>query len=288
MQFKQYTCVNAFYNATYDVLMRHEAQNMIPLGNLLIGYEGKDKEDWRDPANWYMATVADENGIQLTAIMTPPHNIALYATDNKIDATAINCLIDGIADEPIPGVLSEKSLARHFAEAHTTRKGKKFEIAMNQRIYELTEVNPSIPLIGTVRLSAEKDMPFLPFWCEAFYAAGTYGTTTMQIPSNPEPYRYRISKNNLYILEYNGVPVSLAGLNREMQTVIGVGPVYTPPYYRGKGYASSCVAQISQLALDRGFTKCVLYTDLANPTSNSIYQKIGYKPIFDSLMLKFV
>jgi len=267
--------------------MRHEAQNMIPLGNLLIGYEGKDKEDWRDPANWYMATVADGSGVLLTAIMTPPHNIALYATDNKINAAAINCLIDGIADQPIPGVLSEKSLAQHFAEAYTTRKGKKFEIAMNQRIYELTEVNPAIPLIGTVRLAEEKDMPFLPFWFEAFHPSAR-GNQTMDIPNDPHYYLYRISNKNLYILEDDGIPVSLAGLNREMQTVIGVGPVFTPAYYRGKGYASSCVAQISQLALDRGFTRCVLYTDLANPTSNSIYQKIGYKPICDSLMLKFV
>jgi len=63
--------------------------------------------------------------------------------------------------------------------------------------------------------------------------------------------------------------------------------VYTPPYYREKGYATSCVAQISQIALEKGFTKCVLYTDLANPISNSIYQKIGYVPVCDSLMLKF-
>jgi len=268
--------------------MRHEAQNILPLGHLLIGHEGKDKEGWRDPVNWYMATVSDASGIRLTAIMTPPHNVALYVTDNKIDAAAITCLIDGIADHPIPGVVAEKSLAEYFAKAYTTSKGMTFEIAMDQRIYELTEVNPKIPQIGTVRLAEENDMPFLPFWFEAFYAAGTYGSTTMKIPHDPQPYRYRISKNNLYILEDNGVPVSIAGLNREMQTVIGVGPVYTPPYYRGKGYASSCVAQISQIALDKGFTTCVLYTDLANPTSNSIYQKIGYKPICDSLMLKFV
>ena len=79
----------------------------------------------------------------------------------------------------------------------------------------------------------------------------------------------------------------MAGYTREMQTAIGVAFVYTPPYYRGKGYASSCVAQISQIALDKGFTKCVLYTDLLNPISNSIYKKIGYRPVCDSLMLEF-
>lgn len=109
----------------------------------------------------------------------------------------------------------------------------------------------------------------------------------MSIPQDADPYLYRIASKKLYILEDNGIPVSMAGYTREMQTAIGVAFVYTPPYERGKGYATSIVAQISQLALDKGFIKCVLYTDLANPTSNSIYQKIGYMPICDSLQLKF-
>ena len=110
----------------------------------------------------------------------------------------------------------------------------------------------------------------------------------MPIPNDTEePYHYGISTKKLYILEVDGVPVTMAGITQEIQTVCGIAYVYTPPYYRGKGYATSCVAQLSQIALERGFTKCVLYTNLANPTSNSIYQKIGYNPICDSLMLKF-
>jgi len=288
MKFKQYTNVQEFYHATYHVLMAHEAQNIIPLGNLIIGYEGKDKAEWRDPANWYMATVTDDSGVVLTAIMTPPHNIALYAKDNIINANAINCLLDGIADYPTPGVLAEKPLAEYFANAYTARKEMRYEVAMDLREYELTKVNPSIRQIGTLRLVEEKDITFLPFWVEALGAAATYGATTMKIPESAEPYHYRISKKMLYCLEVDGVPVSIAGLTRKVQTVVGVGLVYTPPYFRGRGYASSCVAQVSQLALDKGFTRCVLYTDLANPTSNSIYQKIGYKPICDSLTIKFV
>ena len=110
MQLKLYKDVHAFYNDTYDVLMGDEAQNMIPLGNLIMGHEGKDKTDWRDPLNWLMATVSDENGIQLTAIMTPPHNITLYATDNVVNPQAVNCLIEGLEDHIIPGFTSEKNL----------------------------------------------------------------------------------------------------------------------------------------------------------------------------------
>ncbi|MEK5476317.1 GNAT family N-acetyltransferase [Paenibacillus sp. FSL R5-0407] len=287
MQFKLYSNVHEFYNDTYDVLMRHEAQNLIPLGNIIIGHEGKDKTDWRDPVNWLMATISDANGIQLTAIMTPPHNITLYATDNIINPEAINCLIDRMKDREIPGVITEKTLAEYFAKDYTLRKGITFKTTMSQRIYELTAVNPHIPKVGIVRLLDEKDIHFFPYWAEAFYAAGSYGKTEMSIPQHADPYLYRIASKKLYILEDNGIPVSMAGYTREMQTAIGVAFVYTPPYERRKGYATSIVAQISQLALDRGFTKCVLYTDLANPTSNSIYQKIGYMPICDSLQLKF-
>lgn len=158
---------------------------------------------------------------------------------------------------------------------------------MNQRIYELKAVNPDIKQFGTLRLLEEKDMYFFPYWLEAFNAASTYGKTEMSIPQDEKLYRYRLSTKKIYVLEVNGIPVSMAGYTRELQTAIGVSFVYTPPYYRGKGYASSCVAQLSQMALDKGFTKCILYTDLLNPTSNSIYQKIGYTPVCDSLMLKF-
>jgi predicted GNAT family acetyltransferase len=287
MKFKLYTDVHEFYNDIYDVLIRHESQNMIPLGNIIIGYEGKDKTDWRDPINWLMATVADGNGIQLTALMTPPHNITLYATDNIINPNAINCLIDGLKNYEIPGVTTEKTLAEHFAEKYTTRKGLTFKTTMSQRIYELKAVNPDIKQFGVVRLLDEKDMHFFPYWAEAFNAANSYGKTEMSIPQDEKSYHYRLSTKKLYVLEVNGIPVSMAGYTRQMQTAIGVAFVYTPPYYQGKGYASSCVAQISQIALDKGFTKCVLYTDLLNPTSNNIYQKIGYVPVCDSLMLKF-
>jgi len=287
MQFKLYTDVHEIYNATYDVLMHHEAQNLVPLGNIIIGHEGRDKSDWRDPANWLMATVSDAEGIQLTAVMTPPHNITLYATGNKINSQAISCLIDRLSGCEIPGVMTEKTLAEYFAKEYASRKVMSYKTTMSQRVYELTEVSPDIEKIGVVRLLDERDMHFFPYWMGAFHAAGVYGATEMPIPQDSEHYLYTIASKKIYVLEVDGMPVSIAGFTREMQTAIGVAYVYTPPYFRAKGYATSCVAQISQIALDRGFTKCVLYTDLANPTSNSIYQKIGYTPICDSLVLKF-
>ena len=81
--------------------------------------------------------------------------------------------------------------------------------------------------------------------------------------------------------------VSMAKIGREFMGTAGVALVYTPPYFRGRGYATELVARLSQKWLDKGFARCVLYTDLANPTSNSIYQQIGYTPIADSLDIRF-
>jgi predicted GNAT family acetyltransferase len=271
--------------------MRHEAQNLIPLGNLIIGNEGKDKTDWRDPANWFMATVSDDD-IRLTAIMTPPWNLTLYATDNNIDDEALACLVKGIVEKEktdagfqTPGVMTEKILAERFAKAWSEAKGVKYHIHTKMRIHELSEVNPKISITGTLRLAEERDIAFLPYWIEGFNS-DCFGHTPTPKP-DIETYCYLIDKKKQYILEDNGIPVTTAQKNREMQNVCGVSFVYTPPYFRGKGYATSCVAGLSRLILEQGFTKCVLYTDLANPVSNSIYRKIGYKPVCDSLEIKF-
>ena len=289
MRLTIYSDVNEFYNSTYNLYMRHEAQNLIPLGNVIMGKEGKDKSGWRDPSNWFMAVVSDDNGALLAALMTPPHNMTLYAKNNAIDEAAVQCLLAGIMDTVVPGVIARKDIAKYFAQTYCSAKGMSYETSMDQRIYELTDVNPDIPDIGKMRLADERDMYFLPYWIEAFNSASDGADNPlMRIPQDAAAYLYRVEQKKLYVLEDDGMPVSIAGMTRELQTVCGVAQVYTPPYLRKKGYATSCVAKLSRIILERGFTKCVLYTDLANPISNSIYQKIGYRPICDSLMLKFV
>jgi hypothetical protein len=80
----------------------------------------------------------------------------------------------------------------------------------------------------------------------------------------------------------------MAASARPTKNAIAVNTVYTPPENRGNGYASGCVAQLSQRLLDSGYKSCVLFTDLANPTSNKIYQNIGYKPVADFTAYEFI
>jgi len=126
MKFKLSKDVKLFYADTIDILMRHEAQNLIPLGNVIIGNEGNDKTGWRDPLNWFMATVSNDAGILMTAIMTPPHNLTLYATDNRYDGEVLACLIDGLSktDFTVGGVMTENNLAEDFARAYAALKAR--------------------------------------------------------------------------------------------------------------------------------------------------------------------
>lgn len=243
MEFKRYSCVKEFYNETYEILMRHEAQNMILLGNLIIGVEGKDKTDWRDPINWLMATVSDDGKILLTALMTPPHNLTLYSTDNELRPDAQGCLIEGLGDEKIPGVMAEKELAQTFADKYAAIKGLNCIVGTNQRIYDLEKVNLNVERKGKIRPVSNKDMHFLPYWLSAFSSGEEYGKLEMIIPQDSKAAQYMIDSGRLYVLEVDGSPVSMAGFTRELPTSIGVAYVYTPPYFQRNGYASSAVAQ---------------------------------------------
>ena len=82
--------------------------------------------------------------------------------------------------------------------------------------------------------------------------------------------------------------MSLAGFGGPTPNGIRIGPVYTPPDLRGRGYGTAVTAEVSRLLLDRGHRFCFLYTDLANPTSNAIYMRIGYEPVCDSREVAFV
>lgn len=97
----------------------------------------------------------------------------------------------------------------------------------------------------------------------------------------------RLSYRGYTLWEQDGQPVSLAGLTRQVAGQVRVGPVYTPPGHRGRGYGGAATWAVSQAALDAGAAQVVLFTDLANPTSNALYQRLGYQPVADRLVLAF-
>ncbi|HML45371.1 MAG TPA: GNAT family N-acetyltransferase [Clostridia bacterium] len=183
----------------------------------------------------------------------------------------------------MPGVIAEKALAHAFAASYVSgRKQQRYEVQTNERVYRLDHV-AEVPLVGTLRVAEERDLHYLPYWMKGFLDECFHSNE----PLSYEHAQRHLKNGTMYILEVEGLPVSMAGSTRRMPHGRSIGPVYTPPYLRGHGYATACVAMLSQRVLEQGYDYCVLFTNLANPTSNHIYQTIGYRPLGDVAEIRF-
>ncbi len=275
MQVTTYTAAQDFLAQVQTTLEQDEAANNVMLGVAQRVARGVPYGE-HPP---YFATVADERGLALAALMTPPHNLSLYGEADRwpaaLEPLAMNLHSGGW---PVSGVIGRIEVAEAFARAWSGVTGVPWRLSMRQRIYELVEVVASPSPTGHFRPAAEADLDTVTDWAVAFEREALGG--------EPDPaaaragLTRRIGEQGIYLWD-DGRPVSMAAWSRPLKHAVIVNLVYTPPELRGRGYASAVVARLSQLLLDRGFTRCVLHTDLANPTSNSIYQRIGYRPILD-------
>ena len=132
---------------------------------------------------------------------------------------------------------------------------------------------------GRLRVATENDLDLMKRWMFAFDLEAAHADDQAAAWRRAE---LKVRNGDIYIWETpDENVVSMAAKTRPLVNVISIGPVYTPPEQRGHGYASNCVAALTQLLLDGGWKYCSLFTDLSNPTSNSIYQKMGYRPVCD-------
>ena len=154
---------------------------------------------------------------------------------------------------------------------------------MRQRLYRLTAVTPPVGVRGQARWAEATDVELLVRWAGAFNAEAIPGSppgdTTALVARH-------LAARTLLVWDNEG-PVSMAASTRSTPHGGSVSLVYTPPEKRGHGYASACVAAFTQRILDSGKQFCTLFTDLANPTSNRIYQRMGYRPLAEFLEIRF-
>jgi predicted GNAT family acetyltransferase len=133
---------------------------------------------------------------------------------------------------------------------------------------------------GSLRPATENDLDLLEQWTSAFHAEAL----PESLPGLRKRIERRVSLGEIFLWE-DAEPRSMAGSARPTRRGIAINNVYTPVEWRGRGYATSCVARLSEQLLERGMDYCVLYTDLAHHTSNSIYTRIGYRPVADYVMM---
>jgi len=275
MIFTRHQTADAFLARAQTALERHEAAN-----NLMIGVAVRLKEHPdRIKTPPYLATVEAAGALLVAAVMTPPHRVIIHG--ERADPAPLRLIVQDLwaSGWAPPGVIGPSAAAHAFAEAWIARAGGAFQRARRERVYELRRVIHPTGTPGALRAATEADQPLVADWLHAFTVEVGLGGTR---ESAAETAVQRIDSRDLFLWEAApGQPVSLAGKPRHSTHGVAIGPVYTPPEFRRRGYASACVAALSQQMLDAGWLFCALFTDLANPTSNSVYQKIGYRPLGD-------
>src|SRR5579859_298367 len=254
-------------------LMTHEVVNCVPLGiaNQLRLYPKHFK---RPP---YLATIEHDGDVLAAAVMTPPNHLLLSFTESQ---AALNLLAADVAnfDPATAGVSGAAPYIQWFAEQWQSLTGVTFQRIMPERLYQLTQVKQPAGIPGAARRASGSDRELLIEWMTAFDLEA-FGTLSANVGERVDTY-FEMSTRGIFLWE-DGAPVSLAAFGCFTPHGARIGPVYTPPDKRGHGYASAVTAQLSQHLLDSGRDFCCLFTDLANPTSNHIYQTIGYVPVGD-------
>ena len=271
--------VQSFREHVTPFLIACEAEH-----NLLFGLSDTIA---RDPSRYpeHILVTVEAPDVAAVALMTPPHNLVLSQSSRP----HVETLADGLADAAIAvaGVSGPSDDARHFAEQWTARTGSTAAIKQNQRIYKLERVQEPADVSGAMRAAAPDERPLLHAWLDAFNREAAGEVRDPASIDRTLDWYFGGDGRGLHLWIDGGEPVSMAGHTGPTPNGIRIGPVYTPPERRARGYASAVTAAASRQQLDDGRRFCFLFTDLANPTSNSIYQKIGYEPVCDVSVYTF-
>lgn len=284
MQLRRHASVDDFLAVAGAYLAEREAEHNLILGVASMLRTTPEAFTGGDPS---FATVAGADGrLQLAALRTPPFNLVL---SEVLDPAAIDILAAGLRDDPLPGAIGPKPVAARFAARWHEATAASATVVMEERIFAIERVvPPERPAPGRWRIARPGDRELVARWLSAFVAE----TAVPDQPPIVDPLvtadRWIAGRGRLlYLWEERKRPVSLVGASGETPRGIRIGPVYTPPDARGHGYATSLTAAATQDQLDRGRQFAFLFTDLANPTSNHIYQSIGYRPVTDVDMYAF-
>jgi GNAT superfamily N-acetyltransferase len=235
--------------------------------------------------DFHLWAVGDDGRVVAAAIQTPPYNLALA---EPLDEGGLAPLAAAILDAGIrlPGVVGGNAEAETFGAAWVALAGGRTETTTRQGIYELTAVLDRGDAEGEPRVASEDDLGLIAEWHDAFIAEAVPGFAG-DLDPRARRVRSAVEEGGYWLWEVGGRPVAMTGTSPAPPDGVRVGPVYTLPQARGHGYATALVAHLSGVALERGGRACYLHTDLANATSNAIYQRIGYRRVCDAIDLRF-
>jgi predicted GNAT family acetyltransferase len=273
--------LETYLAAAGGFLRAHPAQNTIML-TAAEAIRARGPGAFGGPAPLFGWQAEPGGAVSAAFLHTPPYPVVL-TTMSAARAASLAAELAGRGHQ-VPGVNAAEEPGSAFAAAWRERTGQAARTAMRMRLYALAELlAPDPPPPGRARIASAADRDLLLAWLNAFHAeAGPAGPNESERVVDD-----RAGNGGLILWEHEGRPVSVAGRNRTAAGQARVGPVYTPPDLRGRGFGGAATAAITQAALDDGAEGVVLFTDLANPTSNTLYQRLGYRPISDWAVRRF-
>lgn len=283
MRLIRYDDARRFYDRAEPFLLVHEAEHCLIIGicQTLIQQPGHY-------TNPYLALVEDGDETVAVTLRTPPFNLVLSLIPDERRVPEALALIarDVFALYPdLPGVAGPAALSLAFAGEWQRRTGQRYRISMNERLYRLDRVIPVSGVAGALRRATAADREVVVRWMGGFFR-DAFGEGHPESAEGWVADALTSPIRAAYLWD-DGEPVSLVAYGGPTPHGNRIGPVYTPPELRGHGYASAATAAVTQMLLDSGRQFCFLFTDLSNPTSNSIYQKIGYQSVLDVDMYEF-
>lgn len=227
----------------------------------------------RDRNRWMR--VLDGPDLVGVATLTPPRDVLL----SNMPEAAATVLAEHLASSPIPGVNGPAVVADAFVKRYASLTGRDAEIGLDMGLFRLDELVEPRPVEGSLREAGPDDRDLLVDWSAAF----AKDVAPHQASGDHEEFvDARLSAGGLLWLWEDPEPVCLVGVAQPSARVARVAPVYTPPRRRGRGYASAAVAAVCRDAFEGGAVALILYTDLANPVSNRVYQRLGFYRVGDA------
>ena len=263
-------------------LEKHESENNLPIG---LVYRLSESPHYYGSKSPLLLSILEQERVVGVAVMTPPRRIILSRIDTKV-GVATSHLVQHLRriNTRTPGVVGPSVEVQAFSDCWIERMfGVSAKITMRLRVFEARNVRDMSLSSGRLRLASMEDHRLMAKWIANF-------SEEIKEPVDPESAKSHAERSikgqELYVWDDNK-PVCIAKEARPTRNGTTISTVYTPPEHRNKGYATSCVWSLTQKMLRDRYSFCSLYTDLSNPTSNSIYAKIGYIRVGDALAVDF-
>lgn len=243
------------------------------MNNLTLGIINNIADKTKEYKDHNYISVTDNGSTEAVSVSTTPR-IIISGDQKYKDAIKLICKYYIDSGQSMSGVIGEKTISGLFADESGLKQFKERELI----VHELVKVNEVPVCKGSFEKVKHEDAELIAGHRITFENE-TFGFTRLSYDDLLKDTQSKIKNENLFSWKVKDEIVSMAAIMRNTKNIGIIGLVYTPQKYRGNGYATGIVIKLSEQIFKRGFSKCGLFTDSSNPTSNHIYYKIGYRPV---------